>query len=154
MREKVVFRSVRSRKGAITRRRARANGGEGRGARSRGGARIGGRKFPRTLTTSLVLSDRPPPARSYWSTTATTVAVFSGTSPSPPPVRGRGFLSVPPARPCHSPPSPTCPRRTRPPWNESTTVSSRTKSHTHTAQRKIVSNPILDDDDGGIFVIE
>lgn len=40
--------------------RFRGAGEEGRGA-------IGGRKFPRTLTTSLVLSDRPPPARSYWS---------------------------------------------------------------------------------------
>lgn len=47
-----------------------SGGEDGRGA-------IGGRKLPRTLTTSLVLFDRPPPACSYWSAFAT-VAVFSG----------------------------------------------------------------------------
>jgi len=63
--------------------RVRRRGEDGRGA-------IGGRKFPRTLTTSLVLFDRPPPACSYWSAFAA-VAVFSGIHRR----RRHNFLSTP-----------------------------------------------------------
>jgi len=63
--------------------RVRSRGEDGRGA-------IGGRKFPCTLTTSLVLFDRPPPACSYWSAFAA-VAVFSGIHHR----RRYNFLSTP-----------------------------------------------------------
>lgn len=64
-----------------------SGGEDGRGA-------IGGRKFPRTLTTSLVLFDRPPPACSYWSAFAT-VAVFSGVHCRRRRRRCHNFLSTP-----------------------------------------------------------